>query len=180
MNRPCRHRVNGPSVAVSIGESGYTRIKGNGNRFAIGDSRGKPITGYDFIYVSKSPCDDASGGVEVVTGHGVRRIFGFADHVLSECAGASGGTGVGTVGAGDASGADGGVGGDAEGGSHAPPGAIDYGDVKDEITTPVLGRVPLLWGGPAGRNSKRRKHGVLALPSMRGKRRRTSRVSRRS
>lgn len=179
MNRPCRHRVNGPSVAVRIGESDYTRIRGRGNRFAIGDARGKPITGYDFIYVSKSPFGDALDGVEVVTGQGSRRIFGFADHALSECVGAAGGTGAGAVGAGAESGSDGNGGGGAEGGSHAPPGAIDYGDVKDEITAPVLGRVPLLWGGPAGRNAKRRKHGVLALPSMRGKRRRTSRVSRR-
>ena len=123
-----------------------TRIKENKSSFAIGDKDGNPITKFEFIYVSKEVVGRKNKLIEVITKDGDGKYFNVSKRVLNECDG----MGVGTIGGAAPSSSSSNT---ETNGSGAE---IQYSDVKDEILTPIKGKVPLLYGGV--KNDAKRKN----------------------
>ena len=122
-----------------------TRIKENKSSFAIGDKDGNPITKFEFIYVSKEVVGRKNKLIEVITKDGDGKYFNVSKRVLNECEG----MGVGTIGGAAPSSSS-----NTE--TNGSGAEIQYSDVKDEILTPIKGKVPLLYGG--AKNDAKRKN----------------------
>jgi hypothetical protein len=60
---------------AKIKGSQYTRLKNNDDMYAIGDSDGKPITDFDFVYVSRNSLGENDKVIEVITKSGKNKYF---------------------------------------------------------------------------------------------------------
>lgn len=59
----------------SIRDCNLTRLKGSDGFYAIGDSGGKPITGFDFVYVSRNSLGENDCLIEVITKSGRNEYY---------------------------------------------------------------------------------------------------------
>ena len=128
-----------------------TRVKEDSSSYAIGDSDGRPITDFDFIYVAKEAEGDKHKTIEVITKDGDAKRFSVERETVEECMGVA---------------ALGGGGSTSEGGGTTTPtsdtcqgigvenGAIKYADVQKELLTPTKERMCFLYGAAKGRNRK--------------------------
>ena len=60
---------------AKIKGSSYTRLKNDDDIYAIGDSNGKPITGFDFVYVSRNSLGENDKVIEVIAKSGKNKYF---------------------------------------------------------------------------------------------------------
>ena len=69
---------------AKIKRSSYTRLKNNDDMYAIGDSDGKPITDFDFVYVSRNSLGENDKVIEVITKSGKNKYFVIDSETLED------------------------------------------------------------------------------------------------
>ena len=159
---------------TDIEGTSLTRVKEDKASYAIGDSKGNPITDFDFVFVSLHVRGDDDPKIEVITKEGEARWFDVNEHILLECGGAAVGGMAGAAAAGAAGGAaaaavDGGlptadsIGVDTVGPKVGPDGSVSpmsaiVGCGRCERRCPPIPRGAMLFfGGYSPRRKKRRK-----------------------